>query len=252
LVNGNLKQLEALCDLIIDSGLQITWGGQARLDARMDRAYLDKLGRAGCEYLGYGLESASQKIVGLMKKRFDVGQAQRLIRETSAAGIRPFVNFIIGFPGEGIHDFLKTVLFLVRNRAEIYQIGSVELSNIIPNTPLARDMDRLGIKRDDYGQWYTTDGRNNIVKRLRRLKLFYWLLPRLKVRYPSKTVPESDYYRMHGDHYSFHKHNARAIRHYRKALRLNPRDRLTRDRLAKCLGTAGGVDEAAARTEGAG
>ena len=60
LLNGNIRQLDGLCDAIVASGLQIGWSGMAKFRPEMTNSLLRKMRLAGCERLFWGLESASQ------------------------------------------------------------------------------------------------------------------------------------------------------------------------------------------------
>ena len=100
LINGNMRNLDKLCQLIIDSHLDISWGGQAAIREEMTSDFIAKMKAAGFSHVSYGLESASPKILKIMGKRFAPEVAERVIRSTKKMGIRTCVNIIVGFPGE--------------------------------------------------------------------------------------------------------------------------------------------------------
>lgn len=54
--NGDLKYLEALCDLIIKSKLDIAWGSYAMIRKNMTFELFEKMKKAGCFSLCYGVE----------------------------------------------------------------------------------------------------------------------------------------------------------------------------------------------------
>ena len=68
-VNGNVKELERLCDLIIEHGIKIYWSGQAVIRKEMDFRLLKKLGKSGCICLAYGLETASTRLMENISER---------------------------------------------------------------------------------------------------------------------------------------------------------------------------------------
>lgn len=115
--NGNLTELEKLCDLIIGNNLDISWnvyGGRA--DVRMGESLFKKIKESGCTYLVFGIESGSQRVLDLMKKDLRIEDAAKIIRRTHDAGIRACCNFIIGFPGETDKDLEKTLNFIKDNQ----------------------------------------------------------------------------------------------------------------------------------------
>lgn len=157
-INGNMKELEKMCDLIIKSRLDVVWGGQA-LCRDLDAKFLKKMKRAGCFFLGYGVESGSQRILNLMKKGYDIKEMGYIIRMTDAMGIKVWTNFIVGYPSETWSDFYETVKFLYRNHHAIliaranpaFPIKGTKLDNII---------------RKDYIFWHL-NGINQLTRLIR-------------------------------------------------------------------------------------
>lgn len=170
LVNGNFDSLAQLAELIVASGINIKWNGQARVDRRMTKSLLDRLAISGCEFLSYGFESGSQKVVDQMEKRSTVALAQEVIRNTHAAGISTGLNVIVGFPGEEEEDFQMTLDFLRANLSHIDQVGINEM-NVFVGVPVGDDPARFGIAPDfeSGASWQTLDGRNNPNVRKDRL-----------------------------------------------------------------------------------
>lgn len=151
-INGNRKELERMCDLIIKSRLNVVWYGQARC-IDLDEKFLRKMKKAGCFYLMYGIESGSQRVLNLMKKGCDIREMEHIVRMTNATGIKVQTNFMAGYPGETWSDFYETVKFLWRNRHAI---------TIVLSSPafLAKEAG-LG----NHGSSATTTRKNNIFWR---------------------------------------------------------------------------------------
>jgi radical SAM superfamily enzyme YgiQ (UPF0313 family) len=119
-----------------------------------------------------------------MNKRFNVADAAKVLRRTHEAGIRPVTNWIIGFPTESTYDFLKTLLFVFRNRKYI-DIGPPwgSPSVIHPHTELDINHRKFGIVniRNGY-DWYTKYRRNNYTIRRMRVALFRKLTSLLNIQ----------------------------------------------------------------------
>ena len=66
-------QLDQLADVILERGLNIRWSTFARAEPKFkDHDYTGKLYAAGCRMLMFGFESASQRVLNLMKKGTNV------------------------------------------------------------------------------------------------------------------------------------------------------------------------------------
>ncbi|MFH1673063.1 MAG: radical SAM protein [Pseudomonadota bacterium] len=104
------KHLLEFCDLLEAKQFPITWGCHGRVTSARPEI-LERMAEAGCVWIGYGIESGSQKILNAMNKRATVQQAQKAIVDTRAAGIYPNTTFIFGYPGETIHTINETIAF---------------------------------------------------------------------------------------------------------------------------------------------
>ncbi|MDP8259970.1 MAG: radical SAM protein [Candidatus Gygaella obscura] len=119
LLNGNLKALSRFCDLVIEHDLNIRWAGQVIIRPEMDKELLQKMKLAGCEWLSYGVESGSQRVLNKMNKRFSLQVAEEVIRNTHLAGINQQVNFMFGFPTETEVEADETINLLKKIRKNI-------------------------------------------------------------------------------------------------------------------------------------
>lgn len=86
-----------LCRQIIDSGLNIRWGCNSRVDS-IDDERLTWLKKAGCWVIGFGVESGNDDHLKQMKKGATGSQAREAIRLCRKHGIRSHAFFAFGFP----------------------------------------------------------------------------------------------------------------------------------------------------------
>jgi len=173
LVNGNMEELLKLVDLILKKGLNIKWGGYARVSQSMNPETLGKLKAAGCAFLSYGIESGSQKVLDNMKKGFTIDVAEKNLKDTCRAGILTQVNWMVGFPTETFFDFLKSLKFIFKNRRFIDNllIGP-RACVVVPAADLGVNPEKYGISAGYFlGSWRTADFRNTIIHRYVRLKI---------------------------------------------------------------------------------
>jgi radical SAM superfamily enzyme YgiQ (UPF0313 family) len=104
------KRLLEFCDLMEKKRFPVTWGCHGRVTSAKPLV-LKRMAEAGCVWIGYGIESGSQKILDAMNKRASVEQAKQAIIHTRNAGIYPNTTFIFGYPGETVHTVQQTIDF---------------------------------------------------------------------------------------------------------------------------------------------
>jgi radical SAM superfamily enzyme YgiQ (UPF0313 family) len=172
LFNGHMRVLEQLCDLLIAAGLRPSWGGQGVLRAEMTPRLLAKLKAAGCDFITYGFESASQRVLDAMHKNVDMGVAARVVRDTHAAGIGQKLNLMFGFPGETEADFQLTLDFLTQNARFIDEVNpSDAFTAIIEGTELYDRAAEYGVTAMHNSWFWEADGgTNNFEVRLERFE----------------------------------------------------------------------------------
>jgi radical SAM superfamily enzyme YgiQ (UPF0313 family) len=93
------ERVFAFCKEIKKRNLLIEWGCSARVD-QVSEKLLKTMKEAGCNDLFLGIESVSQRVLSLVKKRYGVKQAKDAVRAAEKLGIRTHCSFIIGLPGE--------------------------------------------------------------------------------------------------------------------------------------------------------
>jgi radical SAM superfamily enzyme YgiQ (UPF0313 family) len=143
--NGNLKQLEQLSDMIIESGLEFPWVSYAIIRDGMTAELLAKIRRSGCSTLIYGVENGSDRILRLMGKSYTSAKASEVIRMTHEAGIKVNVNLILGFPGETEDDFNRTLEFVNLNKDYIQEVTNVSACTLFPEADLGRNKWKYGV-----------------------------------------------------------------------------------------------------------
>lgn len=183
-LNLNIAELSRLCDLIISNGLKISWGGSALIRKEMDSELIKKMANAGCSCLGYGLESASQKVVDSMGKGFKIEDAERVICDTYNAGIETILGIIIGFPCETDEDFQETVEFIKRNKNFISKINFPGECYVCNNNYMHLHPEKFDVVLDQNGRgehWASKNGKNTHQIRQKRIETFNNFLNSLNI-----------------------------------------------------------------------
>lgn len=145
LINGNVKELDKLCRLLIEHGLNVFWLGDVVVSPLLTPELFSMMRKAGCYNLTFGVESGSQKVANDMNKHISLEVAERNIKDASAAGIKVQTNWIVGFPTETHNNFLETLHFIVRNSEYINRVNSGVPCVILPETPLYDNIARFGV-----------------------------------------------------------------------------------------------------------
>jgi hypothetical protein len=142
-INMNYKYCDDFCDALIEADLNILWTDSARPQF-FDPALARKMARAGCILLNFGLESASNKMLGLINKGFTGEDAETALRATHEAGILNRVNLIAGFFHETPEDVALTCGFLERNAEFVDMIGC--FNGFYLNPGILLDEEKIRIK----------------------------------------------------------------------------------------------------------
>jgi anaerobic magnesium-protoporphyrin IX monomethyl ester cyclase len=129
------KRLIEFCDLMDKKKFPISWGCHGRVTSAKPEI-LKRMAEVGCVWIGYGIESGSQRMLDAMNKKATVEQAREAIANTREAGIYPNTTFIFGYPGESLGTIQETVDF---KREMGLECGSF-FATPYPGTPLYDDV----------------------------------------------------------------------------------------------------------------
>ena len=175
ILNGDLNNLNEVCNRLIKENLGIRWSGQIAPHKNMDLEFFKTMRKAGCFKLQIGLESGSNKVLKLMKKTFTSEISEKNIRLAKKAGIETEIFVMIGFPGECDKDFKKTYDFIKRNSSHIDCIKSINTLHLIAGTEVYENTEKYNIRslpdKDWHYLWETDDGNNYIIRKKRAERL---------------------------------------------------------------------------------
>ena len=120
----NKSRLLELCKKM--EPLKIHWRAHTRVDCS-DIETLTAMKKAGCDEIGYGIESASQVVLDLNKKNIKVEQAIQAVKNAKEVGLKVRLFFIVGLPGETKDTYKKNIDFI-----ETVQPDGVDVSTLVP------------------------------------------------------------------------------------------------------------------------
>ena len=142
------------------------------LRKEMDRGFFERMRRAGCTSVAYGIESGSQKVLDDMRKNIDINEVKRIIKDTWKAGIQANCFFLIGYPTETEEDFQMSLDFIRENSEFIHSFDQVTGCHIEEDSYLGLNLDKNGIiLRTDgwHSQHSTPEVRRERLNRFREL-----------------------------------------------------------------------------------
>lgn len=137
--------LENLSVALQEVQADIKWHAVARFDKGLTDNVVRTMKNSGCVRIYMGMESASHRILALLKKGINPKRIHDILTYFQEAGISTEVGIIAGFPSETSHDRNETYQFLLKHRKAMTRcdIGKFRL---LRGSPIAMDPKRYGIK----------------------------------------------------------------------------------------------------------
>ncbi len=142
---GDRQRVLDICDMLQERKLRVPWYVSSRVDT-VDLELLIRMRRAGCWAVLYGIETGVQRSLDAIGKGVTLHQIRDAVAATHRAGIKMFLPFMFGLPGETFEDGLKTIDFALELDPHYANFNTI---TPFPGTPLWEQGDQLGtINRD--------------------------------------------------------------------------------------------------------
>jgi radical SAM superfamily enzyme YgiQ (UPF0313 family) len=107
------KRLVAICQGIIDLGVEISWTCLGRVNS-VDKETLALMKKAGCWQISFGIESGCQEILTTIHKNVTLEQIEKALSLCRDSGILSKGFFIVGHPGETLETLARTYDFAMK------------------------------------------------------------------------------------------------------------------------------------------
>jgi radical SAM superfamily enzyme YgiQ (UPF0313 family) len=146
-------RINAICQGIIDRQLQFKWGCEGRVDSVAVNQF-PIMSQANCNFLAFGVESGTQKILDRLDKRQTLAQIEQAVSEAKRHGIeRAHGFFLVGSPGETEADILESFRFCARLKLDTFGFNRL---CVYRGTPLWKEYLGRGIIDDerDWDKWF--------------------------------------------------------------------------------------------------
>ena len=147
------ERINAICEGIVQRKLQFRWGCEGRVDSTA----VDQLGtmrKANCNFLAFGVEAGTQKVLNRLKKRQTLEQVEQAVSKAKQQGIgRVHGFFVVGSPGETAADILASFRFAARLELDTFGFNRLCAYR---GTPLWQEYVERGIIDDerDWQKWF--------------------------------------------------------------------------------------------------
>lgn len=123
------------------------WGCLGRVRV-LTEELLQEMREAGCQTVGFGIESGSNEVLNRLKKGFTIEEAIETVTMASKHIPHIRVYFMWGFPFESYHDFTLTLMAqqriweIVSRAGVVFDMG-MYLLNPLPGTAIAEEYHEL-------------------------------------------------------------------------------------------------------------
>ena len=156
---ANRGRVLELMDGIRQSGLHPLWNCQSRVNL-VDEDRLVAMKRAGCEFMQFGVEHGSERVLELLDKGTNLRHARRALELVRKVGMNLGIYLITGIPGETWADVEETAGFIRDTRPSDCQISPLAL---YPGTRMFDQYRAEGRVRRDF---YRSSGDAEIFARV--------------------------------------------------------------------------------------
>jgi len=189
------KRVFAICEELGRRRIEIPWTCETRVNL-VNKDLVEKMKKAGCYMIAYGVESGTQEILNNLKKDITLEQATRAFELTHKIGIQTIAYFMIGSPGETPKKIEETIKFAKKLDSDFVQFSittpfpGTELFNLaIKEGIVSKDWDDYiyaGLRSIDYPAFETNTLNNEDLKRwdIQAYRSFYlrfhYLFKRIK------------------------------------------------------------------------
>ena len=105
---SNWRWTREFCNLMVQEKMDLTWMCFTRGD-RVNQELLELMKKAGCYGISYGVESAKQESVDLLKKSFKIEKVVESVELSVKMGFFVTATYMLGIPGEDEEDVKRTI-----------------------------------------------------------------------------------------------------------------------------------------------
>lgn len=147
------RRLRTISRALLDADLKLEWDILARFEKPFKSSDFALAAEAGLNWITWGLESASPKMLKRMGKGIQPEVAGRLLRDVDEVGIWNNIFVFFGFPGETDEDYQQTKSFVRRNMEHIDSLAYAEF-RLEKGAAIYKHWEEFGITLADTPETY--------------------------------------------------------------------------------------------------
>ena len=117
----SMKRVDEICDEILKRGVKIRWDIRTRVNVVNDKL-LEKMARAGCDRIHFGVESGNPRIVRVMNKGTSIKQVEDAFAMCKKYKIKTLAYFMLGNPTETFDDVKDTLAIARKIKPDFMQM----------------------------------------------------------------------------------------------------------------------------------
>lgn len=141
------KTLRHVAEEVKQRNLDFHWFAETKFEKTyLKPDFINALGEGGCRFLQFGMESANERILGLIDKDNKMDEVDIMLDNMQAANIHTSMTWFIGFPTETEAEARQSYDFIRKRRHKITLSAYTGTYNLLPDQPLFHDQDRYGIQ----------------------------------------------------------------------------------------------------------
>lgn len=153
----NRKRLRAVVEAIRARGLHCKVGFTLNTRANVfDTEIVELIAAMNGQIIGFGFESASDKILRQLKGKTTAREALKALQLCEKYGIAVTGSYMVGSPDETWEDLARTWWFIRNNRDRLWKL-SVLLSTPFPGTEFWEEARALNLVDDHFERWNSLD-----------------------------------------------------------------------------------------------
>jgi len=113
----NEKRVVKLCEMIIERGYELNMWAYARVNTVTEKM-LAKMKEAGINWVAYGFESGSERVIEDVSKGYKMEQVDKVVRLTYDLDMHICANYIFGLPEDDYDTMNQTIKLMLDINAE--------------------------------------------------------------------------------------------------------------------------------------
>ncbi|HEY2512336.1 MAG TPA: B12-binding domain-containing radical SAM protein [Polyangiaceae bacterium] len=163
--NLSIQHPIAVCDELIRRGLhqRIEWYAYG-MPAPFPDALAARMREAGCVGMNFGTDSASEKMLKVLRRTFSKEDVRRAVETSRRHGLRYIIEILFGAPGETAETIKETIDFMKEIDAE--RVSVTAGLRVFAGTELERMVRAEGISRDNPNLFGAIEDNDDLVKPL--------------------------------------------------------------------------------------